>query len=132
LQAPPFRPPESTKLKGFAVAAEPGVGAPSAEKIAAAALDITPWTVQRGIAAIKSASFIRREERRIPGKGSNTNRYHLDGLIKAAQSYAEEKLQQEAERDQKRAKAAIRLVTQASMARRCGSPGRPLRTPCDG
>jgi hypothetical protein len=53
--------------------------------------------VQRRIAAMESASFIRRKERR---KGSNTNRYHLDGLIKAAQSYAEEKLQQRAECDQ--------------------------------
>jgi predicted transcriptional regulator len=68
----------------------------------ATALDITPRTVQRRIAAMESADFIRREERRIPGKGSNTNRYHLDGLIKAAQPYAEEKLQQRAERDQER------------------------------
>jgi hypothetical protein len=52
--------------------------------------------------------FIRREQRRIPGKGSNTNRYHLDGLIKAAQPYAEEKLQQRAERDEERKKTVAR------------------------
>jgi hypothetical protein len=74
----------------------------------ATALDVTPRTVQRRIAAMESAGFIRREERRIPGKGSNTNRYHLDGLIKAAQPYAQEKLEQRAERDEQRKKAVAR------------------------
>jgi hypothetical protein len=74
----------------------------------AQALDVTPRTVQRRIAAMEAAGFIRREERRIPGKGSNTNRYHLDGLIRAAQPYAQEKLQLRAERDAERKKAVVR------------------------
>jgi hypothetical protein len=74
----------------------------------ATALDITSRTVQRRIAAMERDGFIRREQRRIPGKGSNTNRYHLDGLIKAAQPYAEEKLQQRAERDEERKKTVAR------------------------
>lgn len=51
-----------------------------------------PRTVQRRIAALEAAGLIRREERRIPGKGSQTNLYHFDGLIKAAKPYAKEKV----------------------------------------
>ena len=39
---------------------------------------------------------MRREERRIPGKGSKTNLYHLDGLIAAALPYAKEKVEKRA------------------------------------
>ena len=48
----------------------------------------------------------RGSERRIPGKGSKTNRYHLDGLIKEARPYAKEKLEERARR-QKEDKARI-------------------------
>jgi predicted transcriptional regulator len=74
----------------------------------AVALGVTPRTVQRRIAAMEAAGFVQREERRVPGKGSYTNRYHLDGLIKAAQPFAQEKLQQKAERDEQRKKAVAR------------------------
>jgi DNA-binding transcriptional regulator YhcF (GntR family) len=74
----------------------------------AAALGVTPRTVQRRIAAMESAGFVRREERRIAGKGSYTNRYHLDGLIKAAQPYAQEKVEERAERDAARKQAVTR------------------------
>ena len=70
------------------------------KKTIGVALDVTPRTVQRRIAAMEAAEFIRREERRIPGKGSRTNLYHLDGLIKAARPYAKEKLQERARREQ--------------------------------
>lgn len=60
--------------------------------IIADAINVTPRTVQRRIAALENVGFIRREQRRIPGKGSKTNVYHLDGLIKAANPYAIEKI----------------------------------------
>jgi DNA-binding transcriptional regulator YhcF (GntR family) len=74
----------------------------------AAALGVTPRTVQRRIAAMESAGFVRREERRIAGKGSYTNRYHLDGLIKAAQPYAQEKVEERAARDAARKQTVAR------------------------
>ena len=60
------------------------------KKTIAEALGVTPRTVQRRIAEMEKAKFIRREERRIPGKGSRTNWYHFDGLINEALPYAKE------------------------------------------
>ncbi len=63
----------------------------------AEAMNIHPRTVQRRIAEMEKGGLIRREERRIQGKGSkgsSTNIYHFDGLIKAAVPYAAEKVQE--------------------------------------
>ena len=76
------------------------------------AIGIEPRSVQRRIAALEKAGFIRREERRISRSGSRTNIYHLDGLIEAAKPYALEKVQE------REAKAAER----AARARRKGKP----------
>jgi DNA-binding transcriptional regulator YhcF (GntR family) len=57
----------------------------------AKAMDVHPRTIQKHVAALEAAAYIRREERRTDA-GSKTNIYHLDGLIKAAKSFAEEKL----------------------------------------
>lgn len=57
----------------------------------AKAMDVHPRTIQKHVAALETAGFIRREERRTV-MGSKTNVYHLDGLIKAAKPFAEEKL----------------------------------------
>lgn len=57
----------------------------------AKAMDVHPRTIQKHIAALEDAGFIRREERRTE-TGSKTNIYHLDGLIKAAKPFADEKL----------------------------------------
>ena len=70
------------------------------KKTIALAMGVHPRTVQRRIAEMEAAGFIHREQRRIPGKGSKTNRYHLDGLIKEALPYAEEKLEARARRQQ--------------------------------
>ncbi len=70
------------------------------KKTIATALNVTPRTVQRRIARMEQDGLLRREERRIHGKGSRTNLYHLDGLIKAATGYAEEKLAKLKERKQ--------------------------------
>lgn len=70
------------------------------KKTIAAAIGVHPRTVQRRIAAMETEGFIRREERRITGKGSNTNRYHLDGLIKGATPFAKEKIEERTRREQ--------------------------------
>ena len=57
----------------------------------ARAMDVHPRTIQKHVAALEAAGYIRREERRTD-VGSKTNIYHLDGLIKAAKPFAEEKL----------------------------------------
>lgn len=84
----------------------------------AAALDITPRSVQRRIAGLETAGFVRRQERRVAGKGSNTNVYHLDGLIAAAEPYAREKIEEIAKRKVEKAarvkrkrRPALRLVS---------------------
>ena len=64
---------------------------PSKTRIADA-IGVTARTVQRRIAMLEKAGYIRREERRIPGGASKTNLYHFDGLIKAALPLAQEKL----------------------------------------
>src|SRR3546814_1436244 len=57
----------------------------------AKAMDVHPRTIQKHIAALEGAGYIRREERRTE-TGSRTNIYHLDGLIKAVAPFAVEKL----------------------------------------
>ncbi|HWT11204.1 MAG TPA: helix-turn-helix domain-containing protein [Allosphingosinicella sp.] len=57
----------------------------------AKAMDVHPRTIQKHVAGLEAAGYIRREERRTE-VGSKTNIYHLDGLIKAAKPFAEEKL----------------------------------------
>ncbi|MBI2716130.1 MAG: helix-turn-helix domain-containing protein [Rhizobiales bacterium] len=59
----------------------------------AAAMEIEPRTVQRRIARLEAAKLIRREQRRSAVNGSQTNVYHLDGLIEAAKPFALEKIQ---------------------------------------
>ena len=72
----------------------------------ARAMNVDPRTVQRRIANLEAIGFIRREERRIKGKGSKTNRYHLDGLVAALKPFAEEKLR---EREQQRSATEARI-----------------------
>jgi len=57
----------------------------------AKAMNVVPRTIQKHIAALEAADYIRREERRTDA-GSKTNIYHLDGLIEAARPFADEKL----------------------------------------
>ena len=70
---------------------------PSVSTIASA-IGVDRRTVQRRIAAMQRDGLIRREERRIKGKGSRTNIYHFDGLIEAAKPFAQEKNQEIARR----------------------------------
>jgi DNA-binding transcriptional regulator YhcF (GntR family) len=77
------------------------------KKTIATAIGIEPRTVQRHIARLEAAKLIRREERRFLAKNSQTNIYHLDGLIEAAKPYALEKVQ---EREAKAAEKAARAA----------------------
>ncbi len=80
-------------------------------------MQVDPRTVHRRIAKMQAAGFIRREERRIPGKGSKTNVYHLDGLIAHAAPFAQEKIEEIAARAVEKAqrvnrkRSTIKLVT---------------------
>ena len=69
------------------------------------AIGIEPRTAQRRIAKMEAAGLIRREERRIRGRGSRSNRYHFDGLIAEAQLLAVEKLKNGSGRSQARLNA---------------------------
>jgi hypothetical protein len=77
------------------------------KKTIATAMGIEPRTVQRRIARLEAAKLIRRQERRSVGNVSQTNLYHLDGLIAAATPYALEKIQL---RDAKAAEKAARAA----------------------
>ncbi len=77
------------------------------KKTIATAMGLEPRTVQRRIARLEAAKLIRREERRSTGNVSQTNIYHLDGLIAAAKPYALEKIQ---EREAKAAEKAARAA----------------------
>ena len=85
------------------------------KKTIAAAIGIDSRTVQRHIARLEAGNLIKREQRRLPGKGSKTNLYHFDGLIEAATPYAQEKLENIARR-------------QAEQAARAKKKGKPILT----
>lgn len=85
------------------------------KKTMAKAMGLNPRTVQKHIASLEAANYIRREERRTP-TGSQTNIYHLDGLIEAVKPFAEEKMAEIKE------KAEIKKVKQ----NRRGAPKKPL------
>jgi predicted transcriptional regulator len=57
----------------------------------AKALNVDPRTIQRRIAAMEKAGYLKREQRRTP-TGSKTNIYHFDGLIEHSKPFALEKL----------------------------------------
>ncbi len=86
----------------------------------AKAIGVEPRTVQRRIAALEKAGLIWREERRTSKNGSDTNRYHFDGLIEAAKRFAQEKIalknQQKAQKEQwqKKKRPDLRLVKDSS------------------
>jgi predicted transcriptional regulator len=72
----------------------------------AARIDVTPRTVQKRIAAMETAGFIKRIPRKLSHNGSSTNLYDFSGLIAAAQPFAQEELQ---EIEQKKKSKAAKL-----------------------
>jgi predicted transcriptional regulator len=79
-----------------------------AKRTIADAIGVAPRTIQRRIAKMETDGLIKREERRVKGKGSRTNLYHFDGLIKEAQPYATEKMLEKEKADAERKKTAAR------------------------
>jgi predicted transcriptional regulator len=73
----------------------------------AEAMGIDPRTVQRRIAKMEAAGFLKREERRVSKVGSKSNIYHFDGLIKEAKPFAKEMV------DIKKAKVAMKDALRA-------------------
>ncbi len=70
---------------------------PSVETIATA-LDLKPRTIQKRIKALQELGLMTRTERRKTKRGSDTNLYSFEGLIKAVTPFAEEKNAQIAKR----------------------------------
>jgi predicted transcriptional regulator len=68
------------------------------KKLLADRIGVTPRTIQRRIARMESVGFIKRIERRHPNGGNKTNRYSFDGLIKEAESFAQEELKEREKR----------------------------------
>lgn len=64
----------------------------------AAAIGVTPRTVQKRIAGLQAAGLMERTERRHTRFGSMTNEYSFNGLIKAVMPHAAEKLEARAKR----------------------------------
>ena len=82
----------------------------------AKAMGVHPRTIQKHIAAMQAAGYITREERRTP-TGSQTNIYHLDGLIDSVLPFAEEKLEE----------IKGRKAREAARRNRRGAPKRGLK-----
>jgi DNA-binding transcriptional regulator YhcF (GntR family) len=84
-----------------------GLPHPSKAKIAAS-IGVLPRTVQKRIAAMEAAGFIKRHERRTTRNGSSTNLYDFSGLIKAAQPFAREEQAEIAKRKLDKAAKLLR------------------------
>lgn len=74
----------------------------------AKSMGVTSRTVQRRIAAMESAGFIKRISRSGPNRGTQTNEYDFTGLIEEATPFAKELLKERAERKKKAADRAGR------------------------
>ena len=70
---------------------------PSKSRLAAA-IGVDPRTVQRHIANLEKARFIKRTARSSRGGGSKPNEYSLAGLIVAATPFAEERIEEKKRR----------------------------------
>lgn len=86
---------------------EPGaLPHPSKAKIAAS-IGVNARTVQKRIAAMETAGFIKRRERRTSRNGSSTNIYDFSGLIKAAHPFA---LEEQADIEKRKKEKTARLL----------------------
>lgn len=77
---------------------EPGNLPRPSKNTIAAAIGVDPRTVQRRIAAMEKAKFIKRVARSSKSNGSNPNLYDFSGLITAAEPFAIEELQEISQR----------------------------------
>lgn len=84
---------------------------PSKGRIAEA-MSLDPRTVQRRSAAMEKHGLLKREARSAVGRGSQTNRYHLDGLIRESNPLAVEVLEERATKKKRTRKMTGHRVTQ--------------------
>tara|TARA_R110001592_G_scaffold361912_1_gene674048 strand:+ start:105 stop:506 length:402 start_codon:yes stop_codon:yes gene_type:complete len=59
----------------------------------AQAIGVDAKTIQRRIASLEGAGFLKREYRPDLVKGNKSNKYHMDGLVSALKPFAVEKLE---------------------------------------
>jgi DNA-binding transcriptional regulator YhcF (GntR family) len=78
------------------------------KKTIAKRIGVDPRTVQRRIAQMENDGLIRRNPRRHSSGGSKTNTYSFDGLIREAEPYAKEILNERAIRKRERSDRDIR------------------------
>jgi DNA-binding transcriptional regulator YhcF (GntR family) len=75
------------------------------KKTLADRIGVKPRTIQRHIARMESAGFVKRIVRRHRNGGNKTNRYSFDGLIREAEPFAQEALKErEKRKDEKSAR----------------------------
>lgn len=68
------------------------------KKTLADRIGVKPRTIQRHIARMESAGFVKRIERRHRNGGNKTNHYSFDGLIREAEPFAQEALKEREKR----------------------------------
>lgn len=79
----------------------------------AKAIGVSPRTIQKRIAAMETAGFLKRIYRKTGVGDNDTNEYDLSGLIEAAKPYAEEKI---AERERRQKERDARLTRKRPLA----------------
>ncbi len=88
---------------------------PSKDRIATA-MNVNVSTIRKRIARLEKDGLIRREQRFSVSGRQETNFYHFDGLIKAATPFAQEVLEEKAQRKadaaerRRRKKPVLKLV----------------------
>jgi DNA-binding transcriptional regulator YhcF (GntR family) len=85
----------------------PNQNAHPSKKTIALAIGVTPRTVQKRIADMEKAGFLKRHYRKTGLGDNDTNEYDLSGLIALAKPFAEEKI---ADRQQRQKEQAERLT----------------------
>ena len=96
---------------------EPGNLPRPSKSTIAMAIGVTPRTVQKRIAAMEAAGFLKRVERRTSRNGSAPNQYDFAGLIAAAQPFALEELQEIARRKKEKAEKQARKRPRLSVVK---------------
>ena len=77
------------------------------------AIDVDPRTVQRSIAKMEALGYVQRIERKAKAGDNLTNQYDLRGLVKAAATFAEQKI---AIREKRAGEDKSRRATPAAFA----------------
>lgn len=89
-----------------------------AKQTIADAIGVHPRTVQKRIAGMETAKFIKRIERRTALNGSDTNLYDIRGLIAAATPFALEELDEIEQRKKDKAAKLSRKKPKLAVVKR--------------